>query len=151
MQLVIKVDLDKAKLSLPEIFKLLGDCAEREEVREEPQFGGEGLIRDSRSHAIGEWAVEDQESDLPNPLESPYRAAAIARYARTGQIEVDRFASVSTADNGAFVQGWLFVPHAALNSVTTEAMPPRKPPQSIAPAPRDSRRIGQGTNRRVHS
>jgi hypothetical protein len=144
MQLVIKVDLDKTQLSLPEIFKLVGECAAREEVREEPQFGGEGLIRDSRSHAIGEWAIEDEEIERPNPLESPYRAAAIARYVRPGQIEVDRFASVSAADNGAFVQGWLFVPHAALNSVTTESMPPRKPPQSASPAPQEGRRIGQG-------
>jgi hypothetical protein len=85
MQLIIKVDLDKAKLSLPEIFKLVAECSERDEVREEPQFGWEGLIRDSRSHVIGEWTVEDEERELPNPLESPYRAAAIARYGRPGR------------------------------------------------------------------
>jgi hypothetical protein len=135
MQLVIRVDLDKANLSLPEIFKLVSDCSEHDEAREEPALGAEGVIRDNRSHAIGEWAIEEEEHDHPNPLESPYRAAAIARYVRPGQIEVDRFASVSPADNGAYVQGWLFVPQAALGSVTTEAMPPRKPPQSIAPVP----------------
>ncbi|UWZ83088.1 hypothetical protein [Occallatibacter riparius] len=140
MQLVIKVDLDKTQLSLPEIFKLIGDCAAREEVREEPQFGGEGLIRDSRSHAIGEWAIEDEETERPNPLESPYRAAAIARYVRPGQIEVDRFASVSTADNGAFVQGWLFVPQSEIGSSGADALPPRKPPQSINSTPTAGRR-----------
>ncbi len=144
MQLVIKVDLDKTQLSLPEIFKLVSDCAAREEVREEPQFGGGGLIRDSRSRAIGEWAIEDEESDLPNPLESPYRAAAVARYSRPGQIEVDRFALVSAADNGAFVQGWLFVPQSEIGASGADALPPRKPPQSISFTPQDGRRIGQG-------
>ena len=142
MQLVIKVDLDKTHLSLPEIFKLVGDCAAREEVREEPQFGGEGMIRDSHSHAIGEWAIEDEESELPNSFESPYRAAAIARYVRPGQIEVDRFASVSTADNGAFVQGWLFVPQSEIAPGSTDALPPRKPPQSINSASSHARRTG---------
>jgi hypothetical protein len=147
MQLVIKVDLDKARLSLPEIFKLVGDCREQDEAMEEPALGAEGVIRDNRSHTIGEWAIEEEEQDHPNPLESPYRAAAIARYVRPGQIEVDRFASVSPAENGAYVQGWLFVPQAAINSVTTEAMPPRKPPQSISPAPRAQEKSAPGSNR----
>ena len=163
MQLVIKVDLDKTKLSLPEIFKLLANSSEpsiepsnetgiepsleHAEVREEAAVATEGVIRDDRSRAIGEWAIEDDEQDRLNPLESPYRAAAIARYVRPGQIEVDRFASVSAAENGAYVQGWLFVPQAAINSVTTEAMPPRKPPQSISPAPRAQEKSAPGSNR----
>jgi hypothetical protein len=142
MQLVIKVDLDKAKLSLPEIFKLVGDCRWRHEVREEPLLGAEGPVHDEQSRAIGEWEIEDVEKDRPHPLESPYRAAAIAKYARPGQIEVDRFASVSAAENGAYVQGWLFVPQTEIGSGASEAVPPRKPPQSATSATDASRKVG---------
>jgi hypothetical protein len=142
MQLVIKVDLDKAKLALPEIFKLVGDCRWRHEVREEPMLGAEGAIHDEQSRAIGEWAIEDVEKDRPHPLETPYRAAAIAKYSRPGQIEVDRFASVSAAENGAYVQGWLFIPQTEIGSSASESVPPRKPPQSIPSGSDANRKLG---------
>jgi hypothetical protein len=142
MQLVIKVDLDKAKLSLPEIFKLVGDCRWRHEVREEPLLGAEGPIHDEQSRAIGEWEIEDVEKDRPHPLETPYRAAAIAKYSRPGQIEIDRFASVSAAESGAYVQGWLFIPQTEIGSGASEAAPSRKPPQSAASTPDADRKVG---------
>jgi len=132
MQLVIRVDLDKAKQSLPEIFRLIGDRRWVDEANAEAATGAAGVIKDSRSHAIGEWNIEEAENP-PHPLESSYRAAATARYFRSRQIEVDRFATVSLTDDGAYVQGWLYVPQSDVESSGQEPSFSRKPPRSVFP------------------
>src|ERR1700676_4977486 len=111
MQLVIRVDLDKARQPLPEIFRLIGSRASTEETMEDPVIDAAGRIEDNRSRVIGEWQIEEnsEEQERPHPLEPAYRALATARYALPRQIEVDRFATVSMADDGAYVQGWMFV------------------------------------------
>jgi hypothetical protein len=143
MQLVIRVDLDKAKRSLPDIFGLIGNCRFQDEVREEAALGAAASILDDRSHAIGEWEIEDDEKDAPQPLDPLYRSTAIAKYARPGQIEVDRFAPVSAAEDGAYVQGWLFVPETEIAGPVAGAIPPRKPPQSVSSTHNADRRAGQ--------
>lgn len=143
MQLVIKVDLDKADLPLAEIFGMVGNCRWTDEVKEEAVAGAVVLNKDNRSLAVGEWSIEEAEA-RPDPLESSYRAMAIARYARPGQIEVDRFATVSRTDDGAYVQGWLHVPRTAVASPgqqTTITSSP-KPPQSIFPIDKADRKVG---------
>jgi hypothetical protein len=131
MQLVIRVDLDKAKQPLPEIFRLIGALAEHS--MEDSLLDAAGRIEDKRSRLIGEWQIEETEKDdRRHLLEPAFRAAARARYTSPGQIEVDRFATVSMADDGAFVQGWLFVPQTEVVS-RNETAPPAKPPQSAFP------------------
>jgi hypothetical protein len=134
MQLVIRVDLDKAKQPLPEIFRLIGNGASTDESMQDPVIDATGRIQDNRSRVIGEWEIEEnpERENVSHPLESAFRAAATARYATHRQIEVDRFATVSMANDGAYVQGWLFVPRAELASRDGIA-PPAKPPQSVIP------------------
>ena len=134
MQLVIRVDLDKAKQPLPEIFRLIGNGASSEETMRDPVVDATGRIQDNRSRVIGEWEIEEdpETENGSHPLESAFRAAATARYASPRQIEVDRFATVSMANDGAYVQGWLFVPRADL-APRDETAPPAKPPQSVIP------------------
>jgi hypothetical protein len=143
MQLVIKVDLDKTDLSLPEIFGLIGDCRWTDEVREEVPAGPIVVSQGNRSLTVGEWSIEEAEV-RPDSLESSYRAVASARYARPGQIEVDRFATVSRTEDGAYVQGWLHVPRtdvASPGQQTTIASSP-KPPQSVFPIDKADRKVG---------
>jgi hypothetical protein len=142
MQLVIRVDLDKAKKPLPEVFGLIGNCRWQEEVREESGVGDSAPIQDDRSQRIGDWEIEGEEEAGPQPLDSRYRSAAMNMYARPGQIEVDRFAPVSAAADGAYVQGWLFVPESELGSTSADAIPPRKPPQSISSMRESERKAG---------
>jgi len=133
MHLVIRVDLDKAKQPLPEIFRLIGSRAYAEETVRGPGIDSAGQIEDNRSHVIGEWEIEEADrEDRQHPLEPAFRAAATERYASPGQIEVDRFATVSMADDGAYVQGWLFVPQTAVKD-SDETAPPKKAPQSVFP------------------
>ena len=133
MQLVIRVDLDKAKQPLPEIFRLIGSRSYAEEAVEDPGITTAGRIEDNRSRVIGEWEIEEAvREDRQHSLEPAFRAAATARYASPGQIEVDRFATVSMADDGAYVQGWLFVPQAAVKD-PIEATSLKKAPQSVSP------------------
>lgn len=132
MQLVIRVDLDKARQSLPEVFRLIGDCRRSDEIEEEAAAGAAGLIKDAGSHVIGEWDIEEPE-ELSRTLESSYRAVAAARYVQPKQIEVDRFATVSLTDDGAYVQGWLYVPQADIFSTSEAPAISRKPPQSVIP------------------
>jgi len=133
VQLVIRVDLDKASQPLPEIFKLIGGHALAEEAKEDQVVNSAGRIEDNRSRVIGEWEVEETDSEVrQHALEPAFRAAATARYASAGQIEVDRFATVSMADDGAYVQGWLFVPQAAVKD-PVEATSLKKAPQSVFP------------------
>lgn len=131
MQLVIRVDLDKAKQSLPEVFRLIGDCRQSDAIEEEATAGAAGLIEDAGAHVIGEWDIEEEER--PKALESSYRAVAAARYVRPKEIEIDRFATVSLTDDGAYVQGWLYVPQADLVSDDGKPAVFRKPPQSVVP------------------
>lgn len=138
MQLVIRVDLDKTERSLPEVFGLIGNCQGHEEVREEAELGATAPIQDG-SQRIGEWEIEEEEKGGPRPLDSRYRSAAMSKYVRPGEIEVDRFAPVSAAEDGAYVQAWLFVPESEVGSPTVDAIPARKPPQSIS-SMRDSER-----------
>ena len=137
MQLVIRVDLDKTNQPLPEVFKLIANCASTDEA----EAGIATPIRDNRSTVIGEWDIEETEN-VRHPLESRYRAAAVARYARAGQIEIDRFATVSQAADGAYVQGWLFVPSSDVSTTTHDSAIPRKPPQSISSARNENRNAG---------
>lgn len=129
MQLVIKVDLDKARQSLAEVFRLIGNTRWAEDAAKGPTADAGGLIKDERSNAIGKWEVEETEGRA-HPLESAYRAAAMMKYVQPKQIEVDRFAAVSQADGGAYVQGWLFVPRADVEAAAPEPTMGRKPPQS---------------------
>ena len=126
MQLVIKVDLDKAKQPLAEIFKLIGECDGTHAVEHEATEGAVMLHHD----AIGTWSI-DEAAAGPHPMESAFRAAASARYSRPGEIEVDRFASVSLTQDGAYVQGWLFVPREEAAAGGEQSAAPRKPPQSV--------------------
>lgn len=130
MELVVKVDLDKAKQPLAEIFRLIGNCRWAEEAGREATADSGGLIKDDRSNLIGKWEIEETEGRA-HPLESAYRAAAMMRYVQPRQIEVDRFAAVSQADDGAYVQGWLFVPQSDVEAGDTLG---RKPPQSESSA-----------------
>ncbi|HEY2861048.1 MAG TPA: hypothetical protein VGJ21_21745 [Terracidiphilus sp.] len=143
MQLVIRVDLDTSKQSLPEIFRLIANCDCASEGREEAAPGSSGSILDHRAQIIGEWEIEEAE-DTKRPVasESSYRAAAIARYAQPSQIEVDRFATVSLTHDGAYVQGWLHVPQTDIVSGDHEQAPSRKPPQSVLPIDKADRRVG---------
>ncbi|HWE84140.1 MAG TPA: hypothetical protein VG267_04305 [Terracidiphilus sp.] len=132
MQLVIRVELDKARQSLPEVFRLIGDCRRSDEIEEEATAGAAGLIKDDGSHVIGEWDIEEPE-EPSHTLESSYRAVAAAKYVQPKQIEIDRFATVSLTDDGAYVQGWLFVPQADVATASEEPAVSRKPPQSVVP------------------
>lgn len=132
MQLVIRVDLDKATQSLAEVFRLIGDCRWTDEAKEEATAEAAGPIRDDRAHIIGEWEIEAAE-EPPHPLEPSYRTVATARYARPRQIEVDRFAAVSLTNDGAYVQGWLYVPRTDVVASDHEFKIPSKPPQSVFP------------------
>jgi hypothetical protein len=144
MELVIRVDLDKAKQPLPEIFRLIASRLRMEQGLEDPIVGSTGRIEDYKSHIIGEWEIEEtsEAKSRPHSLESAYRAAAVARYVVPGQIEVDRFATVSMSDDGAYIQGWLFVPRAEVLSSDIEATPPAKPPQSAHPFLREETKVG---------
>ena len=135
MELVIRVDLDKAQQSLPELFRLIGDCR----PGNEGTGGTAGVIKNDLSHVIGEWDIEETDQ-APNPLETSYRRAAVARYARPEQIEVDRFATVSLTDDGAFVQGWLHVPQADVAGLDPSVS--RKPPVSVMPVRNITRNAG---------
>jgi hypothetical protein len=133
MQLVIRVDLDKTNQPLPEIFRLIGSRAHTQETSDVPGVDSAGRIEDNRSRVIGEWEIEETgREERQHPLEPAFRAAATERYASPGQIEVDRFATVSMADDGAYVQGWLFVPQTAVKG-EVESSPPKKVPQSVFP------------------
>jgi hypothetical protein len=140
MELVIRVDLDKAQQLLPEIFKLIGDCRSTDEVKEEATAGAIKLAKSNGSLVVGHWEVEEAE-ERPSPLDSSYRAAATARYLQPNQIEVDRFATVSLTDDGAYVQGWLHVPRTDVMSDSDSAIS-RKPPQSVSPARNQGLRSG---------
>jgi hypothetical protein len=144
MELVIRVDLDKAKQPLPEIFRLIASHLRMEQALEDPTVGSAGRIEDNRSHVIGEWEIEDTSEikGRSHSLEPAYRAAAIARYVEPGQIEVDRFATVSMSNDGAYIQGWLFVPRAEILFGEIEAAPPAKPPQSTIPFRREETKAG---------
>lgn len=142
MQLVIRVDLDKTKQRLPEIFRLLGNCG-ADEASEGASAGAGASIKDDRSQVIGEWEIEEsEESRHAIASESSYRAAAAARYARPGQIEVDRFATVSSTGDGAYVQGWLFVPRTDIASGAQQPEIARKPPKSVLPIENTDRKTG---------
>jgi hypothetical protein len=144
MELVIRVDLDKAKQPLPEIFRLIGSRLRMEQALEDPMPGLTGRIEDNISHVIGEWEIEEaaETKGRPHSLEPAYRAAAVARYVVPRQIEVDRFATVSMANEGAYIQGWLFVPQAEVLHCGEEATPPAKPPQSVLPIRREETKAG---------
>ena len=144
MELVIRVDLDKAKQPLPEIFRLIASRLRMEQALEDPMVGSSGRIEDDRSHVIGEWEIEEtsETRDRPLSLEPAYRAAAIARYAVPRQIEVDRFATVSMSNDGAYIQGWLFVPRTEVLLGDVEAAPPAKPPQSAFSFRREETKAG---------
>ena len=144
MELVIRVDLDKAKQPLPEIFRLIASRLRMEQAMEDPVVGSTGRIEDIRSNVIGEWEIEDssETKDRSHALEPAYRAAAIARYVVPRQIEVDRFATVSMSNDGAYVQGWLFVPRTEILSGNIEATPPAKPPQSAFSFRREETKAG---------
>jgi hypothetical protein len=129
MELVIRVDLEKAPQPLAEIFKLIGDCRFTEEVKDEETSGAVTLVRNGKPVVVGRWEVEEAE-DAADPQEVAYRAAAAARYAQPPRIEVDRFAKVSAADDGAYVQGWLHVPRADVVN-GHEGVLGKKPPQSV--------------------
>lgn len=134
MELVIRVDLDKAKQSLADVFNLIGNCRWTDEVQQDATAGAVVLNSDSGGLVVGEWNIEEAEG-RPDPVESSYRAVASARYARPKQIEVDRFATVSLAGDGAYVQAWLYVPRADVACLGREpsmASSP-KPPQSVIP------------------
>jgi hypothetical protein len=131
MELVIRVDLEKAELPLAEIFKLIGDCRFTEEVQDDETAGTVKLVRNGKPVLVGRWEVEEAE-ERATPLDSSYRAAAAARYAQPDQIEVDRFATVSAADDGAYVQGWLHVPRADVVN-GSETVFSKKPPQPVHP------------------
>lgn len=144
MELVIRVDLNKAKQPLPEIFRLIAARLRMEQAIEDPKASTSGRIEDNRSHVIGEWEIEDssETKDPPHSLEPAFRAAAIARYVVPRQIEVDRFATVSMSNDGAYIQGWLFVPRSEVLLGDIEAAPPAKPPQSAIPFRREETRAG---------
>jgi hypothetical protein len=144
MELVIRVDLDRAKQPLTEIFKLIGSRLRMEQTLDDPRVGATGRIEDSRSNVIGEWEVEEtpETKNRPHSLEPAYRAAAMARYALPRQIEVDRFATVSMSSDGAYIQGWLFVPRDEVIASDIEATPPAKPPQSAFPFRREETKAG---------
>jgi hypothetical protein len=144
MELVIRVDLDKAKQPLPEVFRLIASRLRMEQAMEEAVVGSTGRIEDDRSHVIGEWEVEEtsETKDRSHSLEPAYRAAAIARYVVPRQIEVDRFATVSMSNDGAYIQGWLFVPRTEVLFGEVEATPPAKPPRSAFPIRREETRAG---------
>jgi hypothetical protein len=144
MELLIRVDLDKAKQPLPEIFRLIASRLRMELALEDPMVGATGRIEDNKSHVIGEWEIEEtsETKDGPQSQETSYRAAAIARYVVPRQIEVDRFATVSMSNDGAYVQGWLFVPRNDVLSGEIEATPPAKPPQSAFPFRREETKAG---------
>jgi hypothetical protein len=131
MELVIRVDLEKAQQTLPEIFKLIGDCRFTDEVRDEETAGAVKLLKNGKSLAVGRWELEEAEENA-TPLDSSYREAAVARYAQPDQIEVDRFATVSLVDDGAYVQGWLHVPRAEMANGGPAFMA-KKPPQPAHP------------------
>jgi hypothetical protein len=131
MELVIRVDLEKAQQSLQEIFKLIGDCRFTDEVTEEETAGTVKLVRNGKALVVGRWEMEEAE-ERAHPLDSSYRAAANARYAHPNHIEVDRFATVSMADDGAYVQGWLHVPRADVAD-NSDGVALRKPPQPVHP------------------
>lgn len=141
MQLIIKVDLDTAKQSLSEIFRLIGNCRWADEGNGQVELGAMGPVRDDRSNVIGEWIV-DEADECPHAVESAYREAAIAKYVRPGQIEIDRFAPVSVAKDGAYVQGWLFVPQTRAQLSNAVSAPPAKPPQSVSPIHPMERKAG---------
>lgn len=136
MELVIRVDMEKAQLTLPEIFKLIGDCRFTEEVKDEEAAGAVKLMSNGKPVVVGKWEVDEPEEDAApadlSSLEPAYRAVAAARYAHPHAIEVDRFATVSAADDGAYVQGWLHVPRAEVVNTTDTAFA-KKPPVSVHP------------------
>lgn len=141
MQLVIRVDLEKTKQSLPEIFRLIGDCCGPDAIESGTTAGDAGLIRDASASVIGEWDVEEPK-ERPSALESSYRTLAAAKYARPQQVEVDRFATVSLTEDGAYVQGWLYVPKADVAPAGEEPAVSRKPPQTVVPIRNGERRAG---------
>jgi len=141
MQLVIRVDLDKARQSLPEIFRLIGDCCPPDAIEEQAAADSAGLIQDASSRVIGEWDIEEPEEHT-NALESSYRAVAAARYAQPKQVEIDRFATVSLTDEGAYVQGWLYVSQSDIANANEEPAVSRKPPQSVVPIRNAEKRAG---------
>ena len=134
MQIVIRLDLEESSPSLHEILKSAFSSGLTYETLRHPEFGASGEIKNKASRLIGSWEIEDSVSSeySPNPRVQDYRQAAVARYARPREIEVDRFASVSVEEDGAFVQGWLFVPQADLNSSDATSRPASKPPQSVS-------------------
>ena len=146
MQLVIRVDLDKAEQSLADVFKSIGDCRWTDEVQQGSTDGAVVLNKDDRPSIIGEWSLEETEATR-HPLDSLFRAAATERYARPRQIEVDRFATVSLTDDGAYVEGWLYVPRAEVVSTAEESSVLKKPPLSVVPVARPaSSRIQAATH-----
>ncbi|HEY3706644.1 MAG TPA: hypothetical protein VGL22_16395 [Terracidiphilus sp.] len=137
MELVIRVDMEKAQQSLAEIFKLIGDCRLTDEVKDEETAGTLTVVRNGKSLVVGTWEVEESEEQSKAldsaSMEPSYRAAAMARYAQPNRIEVDRFATVSQADDGAYVQGWLHVSQAEVGgsgNMTLSKKPPQ-PAQSL--------------------
>ena len=129
MELVIRVDLDKTQQSLPEIFKMIGDCRHSDEAGEDATSGALRLAGNNGS-VIGHWEIEEAD-ERPDQLDSAYRAAATARYFHPHRIEIDRFATVSPTDNGAYVQGWLYVPRADV-AAQAEVDVSRKLPKSVS-------------------
>jgi hypothetical protein len=63
---------------------------------------------------VNELAIETTRRTSPEPMEfQHYRGAAKAQYAVSSNddIEVDDDAAVSVADDGAWVQAWVWVPN----------------------------------------
>jgi hypothetical protein len=46
---------------------------------------------------------------MARPTNEEYRAAAIQRYAEEGTVEIDENAKISRAEDGAYVQAWVWV------------------------------------------
>lgn len=131
MQFVIRIDVDESVPSLSEILDAARKSGWSDDTLRFPEAGNEGEIASSK--VTGTWEIEDGSSSdySMHPLTPAYRKAAIARYAKTGEVEVSRFAPVSIAPGGALVQGWLFVPEAELKSDREPGFAPAKPPQSV--------------------
>ena len=134
MQFVIRVDLDQGVPSLNEILEVALKSGWNDDTLRFPETGNAGDLEDVTSRVTGTWEIEEgSTADYSlHPLTRDYRQAATARYGKPGEVEVNRFAPVSIADDGAFVQGWLFVPEAEVRSDGRDMThSPSKPPRSV--------------------
>jgi hypothetical protein len=65
---------------------------------------------------VGGAKILSLDADLSKPTDEQYVEAAVTKYQRDGEIEIDKDTVVSRSDDGAYVQAWVWIEIESLQS-----------------------------------